>query len=86
LSKNPFAPIVPCHRVICSNYKIGGFMGQIGECSSTETKMALLRSEGIIIENGQLSKSPGYRAKVIMIPNGPMTPGSLTDASLAQPI
>lgn len=27
LKRNPFAPKVPCHRVIQSDYKIGGFLG-----------------------------------------------------------
>ncbi len=27
LKKNPFAPIVPCHRVIRSDGKIGGYSG-----------------------------------------------------------
>ncbi len=25
LNKNPFAPQVPCHRVVCNNGRIGGF-------------------------------------------------------------
>jgi methylated-DNA-[protein]-cysteine S-methyltransferase len=86
LSKNPFAPDVPCHRVICSDYKIGGFNGQIGECSSTRTKIELLQSEGIVIENGRLSKAVGYREKIGMIPTGQIRSEDLTDASLAEPI
>lgn len=27
LRNNPFAPIVPCHRVLPANLKIGGFFG-----------------------------------------------------------
>lgn len=27
LRNNPFAPMVPCHRVLPSSYKIGGFFG-----------------------------------------------------------
>lgn len=27
LKKNPFAPEVPCHRVVASTLKIGGFQG-----------------------------------------------------------
>ena len=27
LAKNPFAPLVPCHRVICSNGSLGGYSG-----------------------------------------------------------
>ena len=28
LRNNPFAPVVPCHRVLPSSYKIGGFFGE----------------------------------------------------------
>jgi len=27
LRRNPFAPVVPCHRVITSGLKLGGFLG-----------------------------------------------------------
>jgi O-6-methylguanine DNA methyltransferase len=30
LSKNPFAPIIPCHRVIKSDGKIGGYSARGG--------------------------------------------------------
>lgn len=30
LSKNPFAPIVPCHRVVRSDGKLGGYSGRGG--------------------------------------------------------
>ena len=39
LNKNPFAPVVPCHRVIRSNGEIGGF------ASGTRNKVKLLRGE-----------------------------------------
>lgn len=39
-NKNPF---VPCHRVVRSNGKVGGYN------KGTKKKIALLRSEGIII-------------------------------------
>ncbi|MDD5132301.1 MAG: MGMT family protein [bacterium] len=29
LHKNPFAPAVPCHRVICSDGSAGGFAGGV---------------------------------------------------------
>ena len=29
LSKNPVPIIIPCHRVICSNGKLGGYMGKM---------------------------------------------------------
>lgn len=53
LGKNPFAPTVPCHRVIkgssSSHYSLGGFSGQAegsGGCE-LDKKQALLLKEGI---------------------------------------
>lgn len=46
LKKNPFAPEVPCHRVVKSNLTLGGFTGSI-ENKTVEKKMKLLKSEGI---------------------------------------
>lgn len=40
LNKNPFAPAVPCHRVIRSDDTIGGF------AQGTVQKRKLLRKEG----------------------------------------
>jgi methylated-DNA-[protein]-cysteine S-methyltransferase len=39
LSRNPYAPHVPCHRVIASDGSIGGYSGSI------DKKKELLRSE-----------------------------------------
>ena len=44
LRRNPFAPYVPCHRVIASNGSIGGFHGQI-EGEMIEKKRQLLEAE-----------------------------------------
>lgn len=53
LSKNPYAPIVPCHRVVRSDGMIGGFMGQSkGENISKKKKM--LEAEGIIFEGDKV--------------------------------
>jgi methylated-DNA-[protein]-cysteine S-methyltransferase len=30
LKKNPYAPEIPCHRVVKSNYELGGFSGSTG--------------------------------------------------------
>ena len=41
-AKNPYAPIVPCHRVIRSDGTLGGFSSPGG----TKTKKKLLKKEG----------------------------------------
>jgi len=41
--KNPIPIIVPCHRILAANHKIGGFSGGEG----TDTKVSLLRLEGV---------------------------------------
>ena len=43
--KNPFAPKIPCHRVIRSNGGLGGYSGRGG----IKTKLRLLRSEKVDI-------------------------------------
>lgn len=44
LKRNPFAPEVPCHRVIASNGTIGGFHGQ-RQGEQIERKLQLLKEE-----------------------------------------
>jgi len=44
LNKNPYAPVVPCHRVVRSDGSVGGF------ASGTKNKIRLLKKEGIEIE------------------------------------
>ena len=44
LRKNPFAPDVPCHRVIRSDGKIGGYFGKT-DGDMIERKRKLLESE-----------------------------------------
>ncbi|MBR6035719.1 MAG: MGMT family protein [Bacteroidaceae bacterium] len=47
LKRNPFAPDVPCHRVIASNGTLGGFHGQrTGEM--IEKKRKMLEEEKIL--------------------------------------
>ena len=41
-ARNPYAPRVPCHRVIRSDGKIGGYSGKGG----IKTKVKLLKKEG----------------------------------------
>ena len=53
LKRNPRAPIVPCHRVVASDGKIGGFDGhRTGK--RIDDKVNLLASEGVIIQEGKV--------------------------------
>ena len=45
VGKNPFAPSVPCHRVIRSDGSLGGYSAKGG----VRTKKKLLKNEGIIV-------------------------------------
>ncbi|OGV69046.1 MAG: methyltransferase [Lentisphaerae bacterium RIFOXYA12_FULL_48_11] len=56
LKRNPFAPAVPCHRVIASDLSIGGFQGKSGGASILR-KIKLLKQEGIVFRNGRLADS-----------------------------
>jgi len=47
LSRNPFAPVVPCHRVIAAGARLGGFSGTAGDTPETRQKVAFLSSEGV---------------------------------------
>ena len=52
--KNPYAPRVPCHRVVRSDGTIGGFAGKTSG-KTVEKKMRLLRKENVKIENRRIS-------------------------------
>ncbi len=45
LARNPFAPIVPCHRVVAAGGKLGGYSAPGG----TATKRRLLEIEGAAV-------------------------------------
>ena len=48
MNKNPYPVIIPCHRVVKSDGKIGGYAyGQ-------EIKSDMLTNEGIVIKNGKI--------------------------------
>ena len=53
LKRNPYAPLVPCHRVIKSDGSIGGFKGKIVG-TEIEEKVRLLEREGITISQGMV--------------------------------
>ena len=53
LKKNPFAPEVPCHRVIKTDLSIGGYYGAVSGQKITD-KLKVLSGEGVVFEDGNL--------------------------------
>ena len=49
MSKNPNIPKVPCHRVVCSNGSLGGYV------FGMKAKRDLLTNEGIVIKNDKIT-------------------------------
>jgi methylated-DNA-[protein]-cysteine S-methyltransferase len=60
LNRNPFAPEVPCHRVIRSDGSIGGF------ARGSSRKLALLRREGVILRD--VCEPSGASGILAMVP------------------
>ncbi len=48
MRKNPYAPKVPCHRVVKSDGSIGGF------ASGIMNKIKLLKKEGVGVRRGKI--------------------------------
>ena len=48
MNKNPFAPKVPCHRVVKSNGDLGGFADDIN------LKIKRLQEEGVEVANNKI--------------------------------
>jgi O-6-methylguanine DNA methyltransferase len=48
LNKNPYAPVVPCHRVAKGGGGIGGFN------KGAAQKIKILKKEGLIIKNNRI--------------------------------
>ncbi|MBS3176238.1 MGMT family protein [Candidatus Woesearchaeota archaeon] len=49
LNKNPFAPKVPCHRVVASGGSLGGF------AFGLKKKIQLLKKEGVETKNNKIA-------------------------------
>ncbi len=48
MNKNPFPVLIPCHRVVKSDRKVGGY------AYGTDIKIHILKKEGIKIKNGKI--------------------------------
>lgn len=52
---NPYAPEVPCHRVVASDSSIGGFSGKWNPKSKeVKRKIRMLREEGVMVKNNKI--------------------------------
>ena len=49
LRRNPFAPEVPCHRVVRGDRTIGGFSGEV-QGAKIRKKIRLLEGEGVAFD------------------------------------
>ncbi|KAK7023510.1 hypothetical protein VNI00_016728 [Paramarasmius palmivorus] len=62
LRNNPFAPHIPCHRVIASNLFAGGYCGEWGAKSKTGTqyfrKLDILTEEGLSFDQKGILQDP----------------------------
>jgi methylated-DNA-[protein]-cysteine S-methyltransferase len=56
LRVNPFAPTVPCHRVIASDLSLGGFQGHRAG-AALKRKSELLAAEGVRFADGRLEEA-----------------------------
>jgi len=56
LRRNPFAPRVPCHRVIAADLSAGGFAGRRGG-AALKRKLARLAEEGVRFRRGKLAEA-----------------------------
>lgn len=48
MNKNPYAPVVPCHRVVSSDGSIGGY------AYGASAKLEILGKEGIKFKDGKI--------------------------------
>ena len=48
MNRNPYAPTVPCHRVVRSDGGLGGYQGGLPK------KIKLLKGEGVQVEDGRI--------------------------------
>ncbi|MEM9443848.1 MAG: MGMT family protein [Verrucomicrobiota bacterium] len=56
LRLNPFAPEVPCHRVVKTDLSLGGYMGQESPSPELKKKKHLLALEGVrFIEKNRIN-------------------------------
>lgn len=62
MRNNPFAPEVPCHRILAADGSLGGFGGSWGETGKfADKKHELLYDEGVRFDSQRRVKGPPFR-------------------------
>ena len=56
LALNPYAPIVPCHRIVLTDGRLGGYSGPGGASG----KIRLLKKEGVPVRKGRIKDFEKY--------------------------
>jgi len=83
LCNNPYAPNVPCHRVVATDASMGGFCGKKAiNSDAIQRKITMLTQEGVIIIKNKVEKSHIERMDKIQKP----TSEELQDEMLAAPL
>jgi len=60
LRNNPYAPVVPCHRVVKNDLTVGGFKGCVKGNKILE-KIELLRKEGVKFKQNKIYSNCIYQ-------------------------
>lgn len=81
LHANPFAPTVPCHRVLPVRLTLGGFEGarEGGDTAAAAKKRALLAAEGVVFDAAGRLADPAH----VWTPAAPAAPAAPTAAAAA---
>jgi len=61
-ASNPFAPLVPCHRVVSSSLKLGGYGGGL------DLKKAFLLREGVVFVGDRVARECVWKPDVVIEP------------------
>lgn len=71
MRNNPFAPEVPCHRVLASDGSIGGFGGSWGiDGRNASKKFQLLKEEGVKFDSKGNVRGPPFTDFVALLEDG----------------